>query len=165
MSKRRKEHPVRKHRSLVDRAWPWLFGAVVVLGLAVVVYAIRSQPNFPRPGAHWHAPFSIEICGQRLAPLPYSPGNIHTHGDDVIHIHPETVEEGRRATLATFFQSVRMEVTAHSITLPDGRTYRNGDTCPDGREGRVRILVNGLELANPLEYFPQDRDRIRIVFE
>jgi hypothetical protein len=165
MSKRRKERPVRKQKSLVDRAWPWLFGAVAVLGLAVVAYAIRSQPNFPRPGAHWHAPFSIEICGQRLAPLPYSPGNIHTHGDDVIHIHPETAAEGREATLATFFRSVRMEVTPESITLPDGKTYRNGDKCPDGREGRVRVLVNGRELSNPLDYFPQDRDRIRIAFE
>jgi hypothetical protein len=121
--------------------------------------------NIPRPGDHWHAPYSVEICGQRLPPFPYSPGNIHTHADGVIHIHPETVKEGRRATLATFFQSVRMEVTAHSITLPDGRTYRNGDTCPDGREGRVRVLVNGREMGDPLEYFPQDRDWIRIVFE
>jgi hypothetical protein len=145
--------------------WPWVFGGVVVLGLAVVAYAIRSQPNYPRVGAHWHAPFSIEICGQRLPPLPFSPGNIHTHGDDVIHIHPQTNEEGRRATLATFFRSVGIEVTTESMTLPDGRTYRNGDACPDGRKGTVRVLVNGRELSDPLEYYPQDRDRIRIVFE
>jgi hypothetical protein len=165
MSKRRKPALAGRQKSLFNRAWPWLFGAVVVLGLAVVAYAIRTQPNFPRPGAHWHAPFSIEICGQRLAPLPYSPGNIHTHGDDVIHIHPETVEESRQATLATFFRSVRMEVTAESITLPDGKTYRNGDACPDGSRGTVKVLVNNRELRDPLQYYPQNGDRIRIVFE
>jgi hypothetical protein len=165
MRNRGKKRPAVRQSKPGGRARPWLLGGAAVLGLAIVAHVIRPEMNIPRPGDHWHAAYSVEICGRRLPPFPYSPGNIHTHGDGVIHIHPRTIEEGRQATLATFFQSVRMEVTAHSITLPDGRTYRDGDVCPDGREGRVRILVNAREMADPLGHFPQDRERIRIAFE
>lgn len=152
-------------RRLADRLWPWLFGALVVLGVSLVAHAIRSRPPYPRAGAHWHAPFSVEVCGQALA-FPPSPGNVHTHGDGVIHVHPETDEEGRHATLATFFRSLGVTLEPDALVLPDGRRFRNGDRCGDA-PARLRVWVNDREMsvAEFLRYYPQDRDRVRVRFQ
>ncbi|MCS7234621.1 MAG: hypothetical protein RMM30_01370 [Armatimonadota bacterium] len=151
-------------RRAADRLWPWAFGAMVVLGVAVVAHAIRSRPPYPRAGAHWHAPFTVEVCGRALA-FPPSPGNVHTHGDGVIHVHPETDEEGRQATLATFFRSIGVSLEPDTLVLPDGRRFRNGDRCGD-RPGRLRVWVNDREMSVEefLRYYPQDRDRVRVRF-
>ncbi len=161
---KRKELP-KARKKVTDRLWPWFFGTVVVLGVAVVAYAIRSRPPYPRAGAHWHAPFSVEVCGRALA-FPPSPGNTHTHGDGVIHVHPETDEEGRQATLLTFFQSIGVTLTSDTLTLPDGKRFRNGDPCGD-RPGRLRVWVNDREMAVEefLRYYPQNGDRVRVSFQ
>lgn len=166
MAKRQQPREARKtQKGLADRLWPWAFGAVVVVGVAVVGYAIRSRPPYPRSGAHWHAPFSVEVCGRALA-FPPSPGNTHTHGDGVIHVHPESDEEGRRATLATFFQSIGVTLTSDSLTLPDGKRFRNGDRC-GGQPGRLRVWVNDREMSVEefLRYYPQNGDRVRVRFQ
>ncbi len=162
--KDRQEAP-RAARRRADRWWPWAFGAVVVLGVAVVGYAIRSRPPYPRAGAHWHAPFTVEVCGRALA-FPPSPGNVHTHGDGVIHVHPETDEEGRQATLAAFFRSIGVSLEPDALVLPDGRRFRNGDRCGDS-PGRLRVWVNDREMSVEefLRYYPQDRDRVRVRFQ
>ncbi len=161
---KRKEVP-KAPKKVADRLWPWFFGAVVVLGVAVVAYAIRSRPPYPRAGAHWHAPFTVEVCGRALA-FPPSPGNTHTHGDGVIHVHPETDEEGRQATLRTFFQSIGVTLTSDTLTLPDGKRFRNGDPCGD-RPGRLQVWINDREVAVEefLRYYPQNGDRIRVRFQ
>jgi len=151
-------------RTAFDRLWPWLFGGVVVVGIAVVAYAIRSRPNYPRAGAHWHAAYTVEVCGTVLAPFPPSPGNVHTHGDGVIHVHPATDEEGKQATIRTFLESVGARVADGAVTLPNGRTFRSGARCPDGRPGTWAVYVNGKRVNDLFGYHPQDRDRIRIVF-
>ncbi|MCS7171908.1 MAG: hypothetical protein N0A24_00575 [Armatimonadetes bacterium] len=160
----RKAAPRPAPRRAFDRLWPWVFGGVVVLGVAVVAYGLRSRPDYPRAGVHWHAPYTVEICGRRLPPFPPSPGNTHTHGDGVIHVHPETNEEGRQATLRTFLLSVGVLPRQNALTLPDGRTYRDGDRCPDGRPGRWSVLVNGRRLESWQDYYPRDGDRVRFVF-
>jgi hypothetical protein len=148
-----------------DRLWPWAFGGVVVVGVAVVAYGILNRPPYPRVGAHWHAPFSVEVCGRALG-FPPSPGNVHTHGDGVIHVHPETDEEGRAATLETFFRSIGVSLGEGVLVLPDGRRFRNGDRCGQ-QPGRLRVSVNGREMTvgEFLRYYPQDGDRVRVSFE
>ena len=166
MAKRRDHQQARRAaRRPIDRLWPWAFGAVVVLGVAVVAYGIRSRPPYPRAGAHWHASFTVEVCGRALA-FPPSPGNVHTHGDGVIHVHPETDEEGREATLATFFRSMGVSLGPGEIVLPDWRRFRDGDRCGQ-TPGRLRVWVNDRELPVEefLRYYPQDRDRIRVRFQ
>ncbi len=78
------------------------------------------------------------------------PGGIHTHQDGVIHIHPfQTATTGRNARLSDFFGQTGLEVTSNKIQLPDdpalgdnsGKTFENGDECPDGQEGVVKVLV------------------------
>ncbi len=166
MAKRRSpKHEPQKAKRPIDRIWPWAFGALVVLGVAVVAYAIRSRPPYPRAGAHWHAPFSVEVCGRALA-FPPSPGNVHTHGDGVIHVHPETDEEGRQGTLATFLRSIGVSLEPDALVLPDGRRFRNGDKCGEA-PGRLRVWVNDREMTVDefLRYYPQDRDRVRVRFQ
>ncbi len=156
--------PPPRGKGVFDRLWPWVFGGVVVLGIAVVAYGIRTRPVYPRAGAHWHAPYQVEICGMRLPPFPPSPGNVHTHGDGVIHIHPETDAEGRQATLRTFLLSVGVLVGERGLRLPGGQVYQDGDRCPDGRPGRWSVFVNGKQVADWRDYYPRDGDRIRFVF-
>jgi len=160
-----RKREVRPGRRPADRLWPWAFGALVVLGVSVVGYAIRSRPPYPRAGAHWHAPFTVEVCGRALA-FPPSPGNVHTHGDGVIHVHPETDEEGRQATLAAFFRSIGVTVEPGSLVLPDGRRFKDGDRCGD-TPGRLRVWVNDREMPVDefLRYYPQDGDRVRVRFQ
>ncbi len=151
-------------RRLHDRLWPWFFGGIVVLGVAVVAYGILHRPPYPRVGAHWHAPFSVEVCGRALG-FPPSPGNVHTHGDGLIHVHPETDEEGRAATLETFFRSIGVSLSEGVLVLPDGRQFRDGDRCGQ-RPGRLRVWVNDREMnvGEFLRYYPQNGDRVRVSF-
>lgn len=152
-------------RGSQGRLWPWALGGVVVLGVAAVGYGILTRPPYPRVGAHWHAPFSVEICGRALA-FPPSPGNTHTHGDGVIHVHPETDEEGRQATLATFFASLGVSLKSGELVLPDGRRFRDGDRCGQ-TPGRLRLWVNDREMPVEefLRYYPQNGDRVRVRFQ
>ncbi|MCL6552885.1 MAG: hypothetical protein K6W08_07175 [Firmicutes bacterium] len=145
---------------------PWAVAAVGLVAVVGVLIALGSRPGarLPRVGDHWHAPFRIVLCGERTPPLPPSPGNVHTHGDDVIHIHPAIPEEaGRHATLGAFLRSVGMEVTDTSLTVR-GKTYANGDRCPDGRAGRVAVLVNGRTIQDVQAYVPRDGDQIEFRF-
>ncbi|MDQ7829369.1 MAG: hypothetical protein QN122_09945 [Armatimonadota bacterium] len=144
---------------------PWLVAAVVAAAFILMVAALARQPRLPRVGDHWHARFTLEVCGTVQPPFPPSPGDVHTHGDGVIHIHPSTREtSGRAASLGAFFRSVGMRLTPSTLSLPDGRTLRDGERCPDGRQAHLRVLVNGREVRDPLAYVPQDRDQVRVVY-
>jgi len=81
-----------------------LFAVLIVLTLEVAA----SGDSDPRVGDHWHAPYSVFVCGQRqpsIAEFPHSSG-IHTHGDGIMHMHPRTPGgEGRGASVAQFFKN------------------------------------------------------------
>jgi hypothetical protein len=142
-------------------------GAVALLAGGLLYRAVVGTTGAaagPRIGDHWHAPFRVMVCGERVPPLPATPGDIHSHGDDVIHIHPSTsATTGRNATLAAFLATTTLRVTDSELTV-GGRTYKNGDACPDGRQGRVSVLVNGRAQESFLAYIPRDGDRVEFVF-
>ena len=142
----------------------WIAGSVIAIVAAAIVVVVGSQLSRPKVGDHWHAPFKIIICGERLPPLPPSEGDIHTHGDDVIHIHPHSWETaGRNATIAAFLRSAALGVTETSITIMS-KTLENGDRCADGRGGAVTVLINGMPTRGFATYVPQDGDQIEIRF-
>jgi len=143
----------------------WIIGGVVVVATVVgLFWYLGSQPLYPKVGDHWHAPFSVVICGERTPPLPPGPGDIHSHGDDVIHIHPARPERaGRNATLASFLATTSLKITETSLEIR-GKTYSNGDKCPDGRAGRVAVRVNGRERRDFASYVPQDGDKLEFRF-
>lgn len=144
--------------------------AGIILAFAVMLVLLSRQPRGPGVGAHWHAAYSIELCGKAVPPLPPSPGDVHTHGDGVIHIHPtNAASSGRRATLSAFFRSTQARLTETSITVP-GQAYTNGMACPDGRAGTLKMLVQNKGqgpfrlVRDFLSFVPNDRDVVRIIF-
>lgn len=165
----REQEAGRAQRRTSLRRWSVRAGiALGCLGLAGGGYWLWAQgggPRLPKMGDHWHAPYEVVLCGKEQPRLAYSPGNIHTHGDGVIHVHPHVAEEGgMNANLGRFFANSKVTFTEGLIRYPDGRTSRDGDPCPDGRTGRLRLLVNGTRNAAMERYVPRDGDRIRVEF-
>lgn len=146
---------------------PYIGAGLVAMAaiIALVAFLNRSAAGPPRVGDHWHAVYQISICGELQPDLPASPGGVHTHGDGLIHIHPQVAgETGKNANLKRFFGSTGTILTHTSIRLPDGREYKNGDSCPDGQPGTLRLLVNGVENDQFEDYVPQSGDLIRVEF-
>jgi len=147
------------------RSWGlWIAGSFMVIVIAAVVAIVGSQPSGPEIGDHWHAPFKIVVCGERLPPLPITAGDIHSHGDDVIHIHPDSpATAGRNATVAAFFNSVGLRVTPTSMTIGP-KTVSNGDLCTGGRAGTLSVLVNGVPTPDFSSVVPKDGEQIEVRF-
>ena len=144
--------------------WIALGVAAIVLFVGLLVIAAR-RPKLPKIGEHWHARYSVVICAQAHPQFPPTSGDVHTHGDGVIHIHPQQPgTAGRNATLGRFFESAGVKFSGDRIEFPDGKVYRNGDRCADGTAGKVRLQVNGKPSGAFERYVPQDGDTIVVQF-
>jgi hypothetical protein len=156
-----------------------LLALVVALVLVVVsrqftdggdgdgVAAPSPAVTAPRVGQdHWHATYEVFICGQRQPSFAHWLGGVHTHDDDIIHIHPLIPsEEGAGARLVKWFEYGGGKLTRTQMRMPGSReTFKNGDECPDSTEGVLQIYVNGEWMDDWSRYIPQDGDRIRIAF-
>lgn len=142
--------------------------AIAVAGAAAVLafFALSRGGNLPSVGSHWHADYAIEICGRPLGRQPPSPGDIHTHGDRRIHIHPASRSTSRKAAnLGAFFRSLGGTLSDSVLELPGGATYRDGEACAAGVAGSVRVFVNGKEIPRPARYVPQDGDEVLFTFQ
>lgn len=135
--------------------FPAMIAGIVLVGLVAVFFARdhRRSQVAEAPVAnqdHWHAAFGIEICGafeKNPADAKADASGIHTHSDGLIHIHPYTAAAaGKNATFAVFADQIGLELGDGSFTLPDGKTWKNGDKCTDEKtkkstEGRVAMFV------------------------
>lgn len=159
---------LRRVRRMYFPPWvPVLFIVVVVFGILGALFIVRGAAGKPRIGQdHWHSTYSIFICGQRQPNFPTWNAGVHTHGDGVIHIHPNLPqEEGSGARLVKWFEYGGGKLSQNEMRMvADDKEYKNGDTCPDGSEGTLQVFVNGEKLGNWSRYIPQDGDRVRIVF-
>ena len=174
----------RTRRGTTSWAWPSVMALVVVLGTAGIVYSRdQRQPDNTRPlaasagraGDHWHAAIGFYICGSFLPDLPEGedPLGIHSHGDNIVHIHPfGSSAAGKRATLGIFFDSVNADISDDKIELPGQDTKRNGDKCENG-EGVIRTKVwdtrdpsdpGRIVEGDPSNIRPQDNQLITIAF-
>jgi hypothetical protein len=141
---------------------------LAILGVLIASAGDREGTGgrFPQIGDHWHANYSITICGVSEPPFPVSQGGVHTHGNGVIHIHPNNpVDTGTNAHLARFLASTGTTLTNDSLELPSGEAYTNGDPCPDGQTGQMFLRVNGINMTAVADYVPRDEDRIELGFE
>ena len=124
-----------------------------------------SGQRYPQIGDHWHAPYTVVICGEDLPTDAESDGQVHSHGDGRIHIHPQSaVDVGRNATLQRYFASVGFELDNDRIKLPTGEEYSNNDECPEDGAGEVFLRVNGIRLSDISTYVPRDDDIIEVGF-
>ena len=174
----------RTRRGTTSWVWPALMAIVVVLGTAGIVYSREQrQPDNTRPfaasagraGDHWHAAIGFYICGSFTPDLPEGedPLGIHSHGDNIVHIHPfGSSAAGKRATLEVFFDSVGADVSDDKIELPGQDTKRNGDRCDNG-EGVIRTKVwdtrdasdqGRIVEGDPSNLRPKDNQLITIAF-
>jgi len=174
----------RKVRSQQGLVFPVALAVVLTLGLDLVLYGRATNPEdvgapqlntASQPGDHWHSAYGIYICDQYIPSMSVGvepdPGGIHTHQDGVIHIHPfQTATTGRNARLGDFFTQTGLEVSSSKIQLPDdpalgdnsGKTFENGDECPDGQEGVVKVLVwDNAAGTDAAKVFVADIDRVR----
>jgi hypothetical protein len=137
-------------------AWPMAIGAVVILGVILVVASFggTSDAVAPRVGDHWHAAYGVYKCDAFLPPFPQEPQDrygIHTHGEGLMHIHPFTSRvTGTRANLDAFFTDVGADVSDTSIKSDTlGIDVKNGQKC-----GSKPAHVELWKWANPGDTSP-----------
>jgi plastocyanin len=161
---------MRRLRGMYFPPWvPVAFIIVVVFGILGALFFVRSAAGKPHIGEdHWHATYSVFICGQRQPNFPEWAAGVHTHADGIIHIHPfVAAEEGAGARLVKWFEYGGGRLTQsemHMPGTPKDEVYKNGDECPDGTAGLLQVFVNDEKLDNWNRYIPQDGDQVRIVF-
>jgi hypothetical protein len=132
-------------------SFPMVIGLVVVLGVGLVAYAKSSSTvgdggdNPPQANKdHWHAAYGLYLCDYFSQPLSdegEDKNGIHTHADNLIHIHPFTsAAGGRNAKMKVFFDQTGLQVSNDRIKLPDGRVFKSGETKCDGKPAEVKVM-------------------------
>jgi hypothetical protein len=161
----------RRVRRFTSRTWFTLGGIgiaiVAVVGALIVMFGGgEGSGGYPQEGDHWHADYTITVCGETVPDFGMTPGGIHTHGKGVVHLHPTRPEEaGPSANMARFMAGAGGRLTDTSLRLPFGDEYNNGDPCPDGDSGQVFLRVNGIPSVNIASYVPRDGESVEFGFE
>ncbi len=117
--------------------FPVVVAAVVVLGLALVVYSRQSQPSVDASGApqqsdHWHHAYGFYLCDTwvQLAGdaeqqgsenfTQYARTGIHSHDDGLMHWHPfSSAAVGSNARLGVFLDTYGVELSNDKLTFPE----------------------------------------------
>jgi hypothetical protein len=127
-------------------AWPAAIGAVVILGVLLVVLSFggKSEALAPRVGDHWHAAYGVYDTDHFITPFVdkgEDSTGIHTHGEGLMHIHPfATRVTGKGANISAFLDDVGGKVSDTSIDVP-GLKDKNGDKTSDGKVGHLELWV------------------------
>jgi len=147
--------------------FPLVVMGVLVLGLALIVYARVSRPaadaSPPTIDDHWHAAYGFDLCDaegqQQLAgakeeadangiPISreYLRYGVHSHEDGVIHWHPTTsAAVGSNAKLGVFLDVYGVELDDESLRFPEdqlgGKEYIEGETTCGDEDGELAVVV------------------------
>jgi hypothetical protein len=157
--------------------WPLLIGAVVVLGLVLVVVSRGKTEDTvpPELGDHWHAAYGIYDCDAFIAPLTdikQDETGLHTHGDGLMHMHPfGTKYTGKGANLRNWGETTGLLLTDHSVKAA-GIDRTDGDSCGDAGKGKVQLMTwdspdddeGTLITENLAKYNPQEFSVFTIAF-
>jgi hypothetical protein len=120
---------------------------------------------------HVHADIDIKACGKEIK-VAKNKGKVtqqHTHSEkNKIHYHnrlrvdpiTELPLDPTPLKLVNFFENIEITFTPTQI-----EKYTNGDSCPNGGPGSVKMYVNGVENLELGEYKWKDKDKIEIRFE
>ena len=115
---------------------------LVILGsYFFVIKPIKEFKPIHTGAYHWHANFEISICGElaqvRCGAGMCGPMNLHHHNDNTIHIEGNTIAKQEDISLGKFFDGLNLEFSETNLL---GK--KNGDLCPDGQPGTVKMFVN-----------------------
>jgi hypothetical protein len=153
-----------------------VFLLLLLIGGGYLVTLFRTSPPPLTRGAsigeHWHASYRIYVCGQRVTNYPTVEGELHSHGDGFMHIHPSTPNfSGDNASLGSF---LRLYETAlgvlpngkRTLIFPDGTSYTDGGRCPGSRKRyNVELLNKGKRVeSDPGKFRPHEGDTVVIRF-
>ena len=138
--------------------FPVVVTVIIVLGLALVVYARQSRPSVDASGApqqsdHWHHAYGFYLCdtwfkleGDAEQPgtddfTQYQRTGIHSHEDGLIHWHPfSSAAVGSNATLGVFLDTYGVELTNSKLTFPESQQAALESQLAE-QEPREDILV------------------------
>ena len=119
--------------------FPVVVTVVIVLGLALVVYARQSRPSVDASGApqlsdHWHHAYGFYLCDTWFKLegnaeqqgtdnfTQYQRSGIHSHDDGLIHWHPfSSAAVGSNATLGVFLDTYGVDLTNNKLTFPENQ--------------------------------------------
>ncbi len=131
--------------------FPILIVGILLAGSVLTFFArdYRKGERADAPAAnkdHWHAAFAVQVCGvfEENKPTADNADGIHVHSDNLIHIHPYVRSvAGKNAKFGVFARDADIKLSDDSFTLPNGKTYKNGDTCTDekGKESKGRVAL------------------------
>lgn len=144
--------------------FPVVVAAVLVLGLALIVYARASRPaedsGPPQPNVdHWHWAYGFQMCTDEpnviltgaleeidrqgnLINTDFLTTGVHSHDDGVIHWHAYSARaSGKRAKLGIFLENYGIELDDEHIELPEGLMY--GETKAPVAEDYPRSYEEG----------------------
>lgn len=135
---------------------------VVFASLYLVASTIYLNINSVSQGpVHWHADYQVWVCNERLD-LADPKGlvnrigspTLHGHDDDRIHIEG-TVMSFEDVNLKSFFRKIGGELEKGHLIYPTNDkivNVKNGDSCPDGSIGNLKVYVNGERVYNFEDY-------------
>ncbi|HVL79992.1 MAG TPA: hypothetical protein VM840_00190 [Actinomycetota bacterium] len=165
--------PLEKKRS--GLGFVAMLTVILLAGIAGVVFLRANPPKLTRGALatdHWHAALKLQLCGKPIGPFPPTEGEIHTHGDGQIHVHPkDPAYTGDNANLGAFFQSAESTLGLDDegkrfLAMPDGKTYKDGDECPDLEGTHELVVLKNDELVegDPHKLIIHDGDEIVVRF-
>ncbi len=157
----------------------YVIGIIVLLGGGIYAlgqysvskgYGAKAAPDLtlPRVGDHWHADYSVFICGEEQPDIPALHGDVHTHGDGRIHAHPKSSATAyQNANLGLFFRTHGGKFTKDELRYPgQDRTWKVGDRCEEkNTPAALKLIVDGKERTDFDRYVPQDGARVEIRYE
>ena len=152
--------------------FPLIVALVVVLGLALVVYARQSRPaadaSDPSVGDHWHVAYGFDICGEwfqlqgdaeerdangNFINTEFARTGVHSHNDGVIHWHANSrAAVGRRAIFQVLLDVYDVELENKRLVFPEEQRAQIaevfGDKYEDGvfESGKTTCTVDGKEV-------------------
>ncbi len=115
---------------------------IVFGGYYFVIKPIKDFEPYYKGAYHWHANFEVSICGQ-LAQIKCGAGmcgmmNFHHHNDNIIHIEGSSIAKKEDLYLGNFFRGLGLDFSNQSLF-----DKKNGDLCPNGNAGIVKMYVDG----------------------
>ena len=151
-----------------------VFLMALLLGGGGLIAVFRLNPPPLTRGAiageHWHASIKMYICGKQVTNYPTVEGELHSHGDGFIHIHPQTMTN-ELASLGTYLRTYETILTEdakgkRTLTFPGNQSYADGDTCPKSKKKERLVVTNKGEPieGDPGAFIPHEGDAVEIVF-
>src|SRR3989338_8426863 len=150
----------------------WCGLAAIFLTLMIwgIVSIARQGGSYSQGQVHWHADLVLTVCGKNV-PLPKPVAGTKVHGElfigtPFLHLHNEpqihvegAIKDAREITLGKF-----MDIIGLKFTSTEFMDKKNGDACPDGSLGKVKLLVNGKENEELDTKVIIDKEKYEILF-